>query len=492
MVSALITTTTIPTEPGVYGKITATGASQAQSVGVVAIVARASMGPLNTVVECASPQAVKDTFGPASAVDRTNTVSTVYNLAREAAIGGALKFEIVRVGSGGTVASRTLVDGAAANVGSLAATSPGVFFNGLTFSIRAVTGDATQKELVVFNGAAIIQQNRFPAASGDEPGGLQTATATAQYLKFTKTGTGNGVLAAVTNATLNTVPGVDPTISNGDYTTAFALLSPVQWATLVTDSEASAVHTALQQYLDTEVASGRFRTGAVGEPTSVGISSRRADASALNSALIRYIGNGVKYPNGDGTTRNIEGYLAAAEQAGRMSTLEPGHSMTWRTISGATGIIDPIVDKASAINAGMGYYEFAGGSYRTGSGISTLVTPGSTPIWAIALHDGWKKLEHTITAFGLISQIGADWDEVVADQDVSARPPNTAAGRAALVAIANRTTKFFIDRGWLQSGECIVDPGHPPTSDVAFFTFTNLKVALRAERLVIELPFAQP
>jgi hypothetical protein len=459
---------------------------------VVAIVAKASAGTLGVVQECASPSAVRDFFGAASAVDRTNTVSTIYNLAREAAIAGALKFECVRVGAGGTVASKIVLDGVGATVGNLNATSPGVFANGLTFSIRVVAGDATQKELVVFNGATIIQQNRFPATSGDEAAGLQTATLTGTYVKFVKTVQGNGVLAAVTGGSLNTTPGVDPTIANGDYTTAFTLLSSIPWATLVTDSEVPAVHTALAQYLDTETAAGRFRNGAVGEPTSVGLATRRADATALNSSLVRYIGNGYKYPNGDGTVRSVEGYLAAAEQAGRMSTLTPGDSMTWRAIFGALGLVEPQVDKASAINAGMGYYEFAGGTYRTGAGISTLTQPNNTPIWAIALNSGWKKIEHMITAFGLIADIGAAWDLVVANQDVSARPPNSDAGRAALVAIANRSTKRYIDRGWLLSGECIVDPGHDSSGDVAYFTFSNLIIALRAERLVIELPFAQP
>lgn len=491
MVSALITTTTIPTIPGVYGKITASSLPGPSDVGVVAIVAKASTGPLGVVSSIASAAGVQSVYGAASAVDRTSVVSQMANMAREAGIAGALQFQCVRVGSGGTKASLNLVDSVSGAVGHLDHPYPGVYGNALRATIRVVVGDATQKELVVYDGSNIVQVSRFPATSGDEPAGLATATVGAQYAVFIKTGTGNGILAAITNAALNTAAGVDPTIANGDYTTAFALLSQYGWATLVTDSEATAVHTALASYLDTEIALGRFRTGAVGEPTSVSESTRRTDATALNSAVVRYIGNGYSYPNGDGTNRSVEGFLAAAEQAGRMSTLLPGQPMTWRTIPGANGLVGS-VSAAAAIAAGMGYYEYAGGTYRTGAGISTLVNVNNTPIWALQLHTGWKKLEHVATAFGFMAEIGAAWDEVIANPDVEDRPPNTNAGRAALVSIANRTTKKYIDNGWILSGECIVDPAHAPTNDVSYFTFSNLVIALRAERLVLELPFGQP
>jgi hypothetical protein len=140
----------------------------------------------------------------------------------------------------------------------------------------------------------------------------------------------------------------------------------------------------------------------------------------------------------------------------------------------------------------MGYYESGRTGIRTGKGITTLVNPDSTPPWALALHDGWKFFEHTATAFGLITDISDGWEEVMTNPDVSKRPANNAPGRAALTAVANRSTTRYIDRGWLQSGKVIVDPSRPPEADLAYFTFENLMIALRAERLVLELPFARP
>jgi hypothetical protein len=229
----------------------------------------------------------------------------------------------------------------------------------------------------------------------------------------------------------------------------------------------------------------------VGEPTSVAEATRRSDASALNSALVRYAGGGYTYPNGDGTFRNVEGYLAAAHDAGVMSTLGPGTTMTWRVIPGATTAYG-VTDTASAITAGMGYYEQSFRGIRTGEGMSTLVNSALPPIWALELHDGWKFIEHVATAWGLLGAISDDWDEALSKEPPNLRPGNTEAGRATLVALGNRSTKTYVDNGWLQSGSVIVDPNRAPTSTIAYFTFDNLVVALRAERLVLELPFGRP
>jgi hypothetical protein len=99
------------------------------------------------------------------------------------------------------------------------------------------------------------------------------------------------------------------------------------------------VFTAVASYVDTETLQGRFRTAAVGEATGIAIATRYADAAFINSSLVRYVGTGFTYPNGDGTYRNVEGYLAAAVDAGIMSTLTPGTSMTWRTIARAVNIL---------------------------------------------------------------------------------------------------------------------------------------------------------
>ena len=147
----------------------------------------------------------------------------------------------------------------------------------------------------------------------------------------------------------------------------------------------------------------------------------------------------------------------------------------------------------TAITSGMGYYKYSATlGVRTGAGISTLVNPAVTPIWATQLNHGWKYLEHVATAFGLLGDIGDTWESMVANPDPTLRPPNTPAGRAALVAAANRSAKQYQDNSWIQSGDVIVDPAHPSTSNTAYFTFENLVVALRAERLVLALPFGTP
>jgi hypothetical protein len=504
MVDRLITSVPPPTAPGIYAIISSSGAVSAPSgLGVVAIVGKASFGPIGVATYCGSPQQVATVFGAASSVDRSSTTSTLANLAREAAIGGAIGFVAVRVGgTGATTAQVTggVMDDASTVVGQLRAAYPGVAGNTLTATVRPVAGTTTQKELVVFQGTTIVQDNRFSTGTGvtDEPALLAAATVGAPYVVFTKTSIGSGKIgvAPASNSNLTFTGGADPaTPAPGDYTTAFASLSTMAWATLVTDSENTQVFSATSGYTDSETLWGRFRTACVGEPTSIPISQRYADAATLNSCLVRYVGNGFTYPNGDGTFRTVEGYLAAATDAGIMSTLTPGTSMTWRTIPGATGVVvgTPAYDEPTAIISGMGYYKYSNTlGVRTGAGISTLVNPAVTPVWAIGLNPGWKYLEHVATAFGLLGEIGDTWESMVANPMPALRPPNTPAGRDALVAAANRSAKKYVDNNWIQSGTVIVDPTNPPTSNTAFFTFQSLVVALRAERLVLSLPFGTP
>jgi hypothetical protein len=500
MVDRLITSYPPPTAPGIYGIISSAGPATGPSgLGIVALVGKASFGPIGTAVPCGSTTRVQQVYGNASSVDRSITTSTMANLAREASIGGAIGFVAVRVGgTGGTTASVIggVMDNASTVTGQFSAASPGVFGNSLSVFLRAVAGAPTQKERVVMQGTTIVQNSRFAAGTPpDEAAALAAATVGAPYVVFTKSAVGSGVLATISPAAVLS-GGADPSVSPSDYGNAFAALSPHAWATLVTDSEdPNVAFKAIASYVDTETLSGRFRTACVGEATNVAVATRYADASAINSPLVRYAGSGFTYPNGDGTSRTVEGYLAAAVDAGILSTLTPGTSMTWRTIPGATGIVvgTPAYDEATAITAGMGYYKYSQTmGVRTGAGISTLVNPGLPPIWATGLNPGWKYLEHVATAFGLLGEIGDTWESMVANPNPLQRPPNTPAGRDALTAAANRTSKKYIDNSWIQSGDVIVDPSHPSTSNTAYFTFENLVVALRAERLVLALPFGTP
>ena len=488
MVDQLITTWTPPKPPGIYAVISAaSGAFSITGEGTCAIVGKASTGPLNEVLQLGSPTMVEQIYGAASAVDRSDMSATMANLARNSALGGAISYCCVRVGSGGAAASLVLEDAASTELGTLAAAYPGADGNDLTATIRLVVGSTTLKELIVYRDQTPIQVTQF-ASGGDEATTLQAATAGQSGAVFTKTA--SGIFDVLTQEPL--LGGIDPTVAPGDYTSAFALLSGYAWRSLVTDSEAPAVHSSLVAFLDEEIKFGRFRFGAVGEPTSVPLLDRLEAPAALNSCVVRYVGNGFVSRNEDGTYRNDEGYLAAAFDAGLLSTISPGVTMTWRTVPGALDIVGP-VDEATAITAGMGTYTYnPRRGVRTGKGMSTLVDPSLVPIWALQLNDGWMYFDHTATAFGLIQDIGDLWGDTMADPDPLLRPPNTEVGRETLCALGDRVANLYIGNGWLASGVVIVDPAHPPTADTAWFTFQNLLVTLHAERLVLTLPFARP
>src|SRR5690606_37497158 len=124
-----------------------------------------------------------------------------------------------------------------------------------------------------------------------EPQALTAAVnAISSYLVAIKIADGSGTLAAVTDQALT--GGTDPTVTGESYVTGFARLEAETWNALVIDSEEPSVQASLQAFVFTSRESGKRVIGVVGEPTSVELDVRMANARAFNDPAIIYVGNG--------------------------------------------------------------------------------------------------------------------------------------------------------------------------------------------------------
>src|SRR5690606_1247872 len=121
---------------------------------------------------------------------------------------------------------------------------------------------------------------------------------------------GNGVLAVVAQQPLTGAE--DPTVNGESYSDGLSAIEAIDWNVLAVDAEDPVTHAVVQTYIDRVRNEGKRVLGVVGEPTSVPLATRLANARAFNDPAIIYVANGFK--GSDGVTR--EGYKAAARVAG--------------------------------------------------------------------------------------------------------------------------------------------------------------------------------
>jgi hypothetical protein len=439
--------------PGVYVRTIGEGrAAPALPAGIVAAVFRSSWGPLATPTVIESPQEFDDVFGSVGTPDT----------GQEAFSGSARRVLAFRLGTGGVHSTLDLADttGSPVNVVALTARYPGVGGNSLSVTVRDSLADSTKRELLIYDGTQLVETWTFTkGASGiGEPQALVNAIGGAStYVSASKTADGTKILAAVTQSAVT--GGTDPTVVNGDYSTAFTALEPEDWNVLVTDSESASIHASVETYIARVRNDGKRVMAVVGEPPSVSLATRESDATALNNEAIVYVGNG--FIGTDGNTR--DGYQAAARVAGMIAGSAITDSLTHRPVQNATDVAGKLknFEIEAVIQAGaLVFTSSASGAPMIEYGITSLVTPSATQ------DDGWKKIRRVRTRDDLINRIVATLDPLVG------QIPNSPDGRAAVVSIMQGIIVEMVREAALLDGTAAVDPDRAPAGDTGYFTLT--------------------
>lgn len=447
--------------------------------GRFGFVGRSNWGPLNQRQEILSRSQISDLYGA------TNLAGNTFAGAEEAYNGGAIQGATVRAGTGGTAGTDPLVDGAAANIGSVTLKYPGT--RAFNYQIRAAIDGSANKELVLYEGSVVKETFKF-ATTGTQIDNLQAVVGAngehSSYIKIVKTGSGDLTVANVALKALP--PGTNPTVDNAAYSNALTELAKANWFTAAFDTEDNAQHTIIRAWLDDLWMAGKRRVAVVGIPSTETWANRKAYAVAHNNPDMVLWGNGFTKLGPDGATVvNVDGYLAAARIAGAYTACRPNQQLTHRVIPDATGIIGALTDDqlTEADQSGVGTFSLSWrGNVWIEKGQNTLTNPATPPKWAESISLAWSKMRRVQARAFLLDDVMGAWEDMIETSN------NTPAGRAALKNEAQSVINNYIADGTLISGVVKEDQTRQPTAaaDTAYFVFENLVDADGAEKLILD------
>lgn len=446
--------------PGLYQRyVNAAFASQGESDardGICAIPIQASWGPLGKVVANSNSVQLQTNYG-------YGTYGPGYTVPAAAAMfaGGAATVYTYRLGTGGTKATKAI---AGATEGqSLTVTAKYEGTMPIAVAIQAKLGDSSKKTILIYANSVQVESFDFTADSTNEGNNLIAAVANSKYITIavTASSTAPATVPALALASGALTGGANPTVTNGDYSNAFAALEPYYYNTIaldVDDDENMTLSLLLQAYLDGAYQTGKLGIAVVGEKTTVTFSTRLQHAQSFDDAKVVYLGGG--YMAG---TENKDGALAICYTAGVIASTPSNQGITHTTISDATDLCESLTfaQYSTAVEYGMLMISMGpSGEIWYDSGITTFTDEENATMDA-----GWKKIRRVKVRFELIDRLDRELapkvGRVSADSD----------GVADIVQAGQRVLDAMSDtEGKLQAGATFKeDPDYPFTSDSAWF-----------------------
>lgn len=432
--------------PGVYQRHTNAGASAPTSAqdGFCAIPVQAPWGPLGKVVKNIHPSDLTKTYG-------SGTYGKEYTVPAAAAMfnGGASTVYTYRLGTGGKKATLDIAEGLTAT-----AKYPGTM--AINVAVIEKLGDSSKKQLQVYAGTTLVESFDF-AADGANEGANLIAAAKSNYLDLTGTAAAVPVLAVASGALTG---GENPTVTNEDYSAAFAALEPYYYNCIaldVDDDETMTLSLLLHSYLANSRKLGKLGMAIVGEKTTVSFEDRCAHAADFNDCIVVYLGGG--WMSG---SEEMDGVMAICYTAGVIASTPSNQGIVHKVISGATELCESVTfsQYEQAIDSGMLMVAMSNdGAIWYDSGINTLVTPEIS-----TQDDGWKKIRRTKTRCELIDRLdralAPKVGRVSADSD----------GISDIIQTGQRVVDQMCNEGKLAPGATFIeDPSNPPISDSGWF-----------------------
>lgn len=432
--------------PGVYQRHTNEGFSKPASAndGICAIPIQASWGPLGKVLKNNTTTDLKTNYG-------SGTYGPGHTVPAAVAMfdGGASAVYTYRLGTGGTKASKEL-DGL-----TVAAKYPGTM--PISVAVQAKLGDASKKQFLVYVGSTQAEIWEFAADAANEGANLIAAVANSKYVDVTGEAATVSALAVASGALTG---GVNPTVTNEDYSNAFAALESTFYNAIaldVDDDEDMTLSLLLKEYLDGAYQLGKLGIAVVGEKTTVKFEDRLAHAVAFNDAKVVYLGGGYMAGN-----VSKDGVMAICHTAGVIAATPSNQGITHAVIDGATDLCESLTfsQYEAAIAAGaLMLSKSTDGNVWYDSGVNTLVTPETG-----TQDDGWKKIRRVKVRFEMIDRIDRALNpkvgRVSADSD----------GIADIIQTAQRVLDAMVTEGKLLAGATFMeDPANPHEGDSAWF-----------------------
>lgn len=436
----------IKNRPGVFQRHENTGFSKpaAANDGICAIPIQAMWGPLGKVLKNSTTTELKTNYG-------SGTYGDGYTVPAAAAMfeGGASTVYTYRLGTGGKKASKEL-DGL-----TVTAMHPGTM--PISVAVQAKLGDATKKQFMVYVGSTQAEVWEFAADAKAEGANLIAAAANSKYVTVTGEA---ATVTAVAVASGALTGGENPTVTNEDYSKAFAAMESTYYNTIaldVDDDDEMTLSLLLKAYMNIAYPMGKLGHYVVGQKTNIPFETRLANCSAYNDAQGVFLGGG--YMSGNVSK---DGVMAICYTAGIIAKTPSNQGITRAVISGATDLCEDLTysDYEAAVAAGMLMLsKSSNGDIWYDTGITTLTSPETA-----VQDDGWKKIRRGKTRFEMIDRIERVLNPMVgrvsADSD----------GIANVVQTAMRVLNAMVTEGKLMPGATfMIDPANPFEGDSAWF-----------------------
>ena len=416
--------------PGAYFNVQARGSEVIPGAvdGVVAILFKAKMGPLEKAIEISSDDDYTKIFGDGLTTDAI----------REAIYGGASKIIAVRLGTGGTAAEKELE----AATGKLVVTAKYVGAESYSVTVRAKLTDSSKKEIIFYRGTSQLEMFEI-AATGDEVAAAVAACADSQYFTVaaSESPAGAGVITNVSQAALT--GGADPTVANAQYSAGLTALEPYFFNVLTIDTEDASVQALVQAYLERIYRNGSFGVTVFAPLSTLTKAQRNSAAAGFNGANIAYIVN----PNVGTENGDLYGYQVAAYFAGLIAAKPANQSIMHTVVPHYTSLNDrytPTEIEEAEASGCLVLDVNNNDEVWVDNAINTLVHPDDSQ------DDGWKKIRRTKTRYELLYRANQAADNLAGKVD------NDNNGRMTIMAAIQKVGDAMIGEGKLNA--CLVTP----------------------------------
>lgn len=433
--------------PGVYQRYTNVGFDTLASArdGICAIPVRASWGPVGKVIKNTVQSQLDKNYG-------SGAYSANYTVPAAKAMfdGGASTVYTYRLGTGGEKASLTVDEL------TVTAKYPGAM--ALSVAVQTKLGEANNKQLLVYAGAKLVETIEFAADGAKEGANLVAACENSAYVEVKCAAATVPVLAVASGALAG---GVDPTVTNEDYSKAFAAFEPYFYNTIaldVDDDKDMSLSLLLQSYMDNAYKMGKLGIAVVGEKTTVAFETRCKHAKAFNDAKVVFLGGGWMVG-----TENKDGVMAICYTAGVIAATPSSQSIVHTVVSGATDLCESLIydQYVEAIQSGMLMVSLStSGQIWYDAGINTLIAPEAN-----TEDEGWKKIKRVKIRFELFDRLDRELLPKVG------KTPADTDGIAHIIQSGLRVLKDMEKERKFQLNSAVIaeDPSNPYTGDSAWF-----------------------
>lgn len=434
--------------PGIYQRYENIGRAPLITArdGICAIPVRASWGPLGKVVKHNRAADLAKTYG-AGVYGAGYTIPAAEAMFK----GGAVTVYTYRMGTGGKKATLAM-DGI-----TVSAKYEGQM--PLSVAVQTKLADSAKKQFQVYSGTALVETFDFMADGANEGANLIKAAADSKYVELVAE-TAPAVVAVLAVANGALTGGEDPTITNEDYSEAFAAMESTYYNVIaldVDDDENMTLSLMLNEYMDGAYEMGKLAQIVVGEKTTVDFEKRLAHARSFDDYKTVYMGGG--WMSG---ADSKDGVLAICQTAGTIASTPSSKGIVHMVIDGATELCESLTFQQyeEAILSGMLMISMsADGAIWYDSGVNTRVSNADS-----LNDDGWKKIRRVKVRFEAFDRIdralAPKVGRVSADSD----------GVADVIQTGQRILDAMVNEGKIFTGATFTeDPDRPFEGDSAWF-----------------------